>query len=202
MTTRRLTRWWLVALGGLAFLATPAWADPTLPACPRTGGPVCYCQSSQPPGPGEDPGHHGLGPSDGLPPAGLSPASSAVPAGLGGVFQVDLLSGPNRFVPAEITIQVGDTVLWVWVAGNHSTTSYDGLWDSGVLPAGSQFSYTFTSPGDFAYFCIPHEAQGMVGVVHVVPEPSTLALIGIGTLGLLGYGWRRRKQARLPVDAA
>src|SRR5262245_630306 len=83
MTTRRLTRWWLVALGGLAFLATPAWADPTLPACPRTGGPVCYCQSSHPPGPAEDPGHHGLGPSDGFQPAGLSPPGSAVPAGLG-----------------------------------------------------------------------------------------------------------------------
>jgi hypothetical protein len=28
------------------------------------------------------------------------------------------------------------------------------------------------------------------------PEPSTLALLAAGTLGLLGYGWRRRKQSR------
>jgi hypothetical protein len=27
------------------------------------------------------------------------------------------------------------------------------------------------------------------------PEPSTLTLLGLGSLGLLGYGWRRRKQA-------
>jgi PEP-CTERM motif len=26
------------------------------------------------------------------------------------------------------------------------------------------------------------------------PEPSTLTLLGIGAFGLLGYGWRRRKQ--------
>jgi hypothetical protein len=30
--------------------------------------------------------------------------------------------------------------------------------------------------------------------VSGVPEPSSLTLLGIGSLGLLGYGWRRRKQ--------
>jgi hypothetical protein len=28
-----------------------------------------------------------------------------------------------------------------------------------------------------------------------VPEPSTLTLLSIGSLGLLGYGWRRRNLA-------
>lgn len=34
----------------------------------------------------------------------------------------------------------------------------------------------------------------------IVPEPSTLTLLTIGTLGLLGYGWRRRNQLRVGPD--
>ncbi|MGL4555713.1 MAG: PEP-CTERM sorting domain-containing protein [Gemmataceae bacterium] len=34
-----------------------------------------------------------------------------------------------------------------------------------------------------------------------VPEPSSLITLGIGTLGLIGYGWRCRKRAETPAAA-
>jgi len=36
---------------------------------------------------------------------------------------------------------------------------------------------------------------GASTVQAVVPEPSTMALSGLGALGLIGYGLRRRKAA-------
>src|SRR5215212_1315019 len=76
----------------------------------------------------------------------------------------------NFFDPANITVEPGTTVTWVQSGNNpHTTTSYDGLWDSGMIEGGSggTFSFTFEEPGTYGYYCIPHEALGMVGTVTV-----------------------------------
>jgi plastocyanin len=82
----------------------------------------------------------------------------------------------NFFAPANITVEPGTTVTWVQSGNNsHSTTSYDGLWDSGIIPGGSggSFSFTFQEPGTYDYFCIPHEDLGMVGSVTVTSATGT-----------------------------
>src|SRR5262249_21347544 len=59
------------------------------------------------------------------------------------------------FVPDPVTIQLGDTVHWVWENNNHSTTSVAGIadsWDSGVQDAGFTFAHTFTNAGSFQYY--------------------------------------------------
>lgn len=81
----------------------------------------------------------------------------------------------NFFEPANITVEPGTTVTWVQNGNNpHTTTSYDGLWDSGMIEGGSggTFSFTFDEPGTYDYFCIPHEGQGMVGSVTVTGEAA------------------------------
>jgi len=77
------------------------------------------------------------------------------------------------FSPKDASVVVGDTVRWVVNEGFHTTTSSNGLWDSGGLGVGSIFEHTFNNPGDFAYICTIHFACcNMAGTVHVTaPSP-------------------------------
>src|ERR687897_1775531 len=87
-----------------------------------------------------------------------------------GQEEVTVRMEDNFFAPANITVEPGTTVTWVQSGDNaHTTTSYDELWDSGLLEGGSEetFSFTFDEPGTYDYFCIPHEDLGMVGTVTV-----------------------------------
>ena len=71
---------------------------------------------------------------------------------------------PSAFDPDNVTINVNDQVIWTWVSDSHSTTSDDGLWDSGIFDTGHMFTNTFTSAGSFPYFCIVHGFTGSVNV--------------------------------------
>jgi hypothetical protein len=69
------------------------------------------------------------------------------------------------FVPATVTIKVNDSVKWTWTGANHTTTSSDGLWNSGLHSTGFTFTNKFTTAGDFSYFCAQHTF--MVGTITV-----------------------------------
>jgi plastocyanin len=73
------------------------------------------------------------------------------------------------FSPAEVTINAGDTVTWVWFTGTHSTTSDTNIWDSDFHSTpGFNFSHTFPGSGTFPYYCRIHGAPGGVGMSGVV----------------------------------
>src|SRR6202008_4495521 len=73
------------------------------------------------------------------------PASSAV--------KIDNFS----FGPANLTIGAGTTVTWT---NNddvpHTVVSDDKLFKSKALDTDDKFSYTFTKPGTYNYFCSVH----------------------------------------------
>jgi plastocyanin len=81
--------------------------------------------------------------------------------------EVDIIN--YAFSPDNVTINVDDTVKWVWLTDDHSTTSDDNLWDSGVNDTGYVFDYTFTSAGSFPYLCVVHGFTGTVNVIASVP---------------------------------
>ncbi len=61
------------------------------------------------------------------------------------------------FSPATLTIAVGSTVIWKNTGKiPHTVTSDDGTFDSGDLPAGGTFRFTFTTSGTFHYGCSYH----------------------------------------------
>lgn len=79
------------------------------------------------------------------------------------------------FVPQSVTVNVNDTVTWDWVSDDHSATADDGLWDSGIYNTGYVYSYTFTSTGDYPYYCVVHGFTGDVSV-QLPPNPPTVTL--------------------------
>jgi plastocyanin len=75
------------------------------------------------------------------------------------------------YTPSLITVAVGTTVVWVDVGQQtHDVHARDGSFDSPPLSPGNTFKFTFTKPGKYPYYCIPHEGDGMTGEVDVVAD--------------------------------
>ncbi len=83
------------------------------------------------------------------------------------------------FVPEQVTIHVGDTVRWVneepfaiahtVTSGVDSVKDDDPVLDSGTIPQGDTFEFTFTAAGEYVYFCEPHPVQ--MTNARVIVEP-------------------------------
>lgn len=61
------------------------------------------------------------------------------------------------FGPAQLTVSAGTKVTWINKdAIQHSVTSDDKVFDSGLLKQNQKFSRTFDEPGNYPYHCTPH----------------------------------------------
>ena len=124
----------------------------------------------------------------------------------------DALGSKVWFDPIGVWIRPGSTVRWVVEESVHSTTAYHPAnashslripekaepWDSGILTKpGQSFDVTLTVPGVYDYFCLPHEAGGMVGRI-VVGEPGE----GPGTRAFDWFAERPKSRDWRAVPAA
>jgi plastocyanin len=99
--------------------------------------------------------------------------ATATPAQTAQTVEVGPESDQFAFVPDAFEIATGDTVAWVWRAGGHNVrvdSQPDGSDWTGTpggsgdtYSAGYTLTHTFTTAGEYEYFCAPHESLGMVG---------------------------------------
>ena len=82
------------------------------------------------------------------------------------------VSGPRvtisnfTFSPDALTVPVGSTVTWINQDDiPHTVTSVDKVFASPALDTGDRFSFKFTTPGTYSYFCSLHPK--MVGKIIV-----------------------------------
>ncbi|MEU1804250.1 cupredoxin family copper-binding protein [Streptomyces sp. NPDC019937] len=72
-------------------------------------------------------------------------------------YKVDIKD--MKFGSAKLTVHVGDTVQWTNSdEAPHTVTTTKGpkKFDSGTLNKGDSWSYTFTTPGTYEYYCAVH----------------------------------------------
>jgi len=86
------------------------------------------------------------------------------------------------FSPASLSVSVGDTIKWVWVAGSHTTTSNPGgipsgasSWDHPITSSSTTYEYAVTVAGNYSYVCTPH-APGMAGTFTASGFTPTLSV--------------------------
>lgn len=76
-----------------------------------------------------------------------------------------------KFEPRTLRVKAGTNVTWTNKEGAHTVVADNGAFESDTLAAGQSFSYKFTKPGKYPYYCTFHGSKGghdMAGVVIVV----------------------------------
>jgi len=82
----------------------------------------------------------------------------------------------NQFTPADITINVGETVGWTNLGGNHNINGTQATYPNNPESFGNgaassaawTYEFTFGNIGVYDYQCDPHVGFGMVGTVTVI----------------------------------
>jgi plastocyanin len=119
----------------------------------------------------------------GRPRAGVAAAESGSAGATAGVAATVDMDNLMRYLPDTVTVAVGESVRWRNTSDIVHTVTADArraelpesvrlpegaaAFDSGDMRPGEEFVHVFMHPGEYVYFCVPHERAGMIGVVRV-----------------------------------
>jgi plastocyanin len=97
----------------------------------------------------------------------LGAVSSLLPVSGGAAEQAVEVRMPGSFYrPDALTVPAGTTVRFVNEDTDiHTVTARDGSYDSGLMFQNQAWTYTYSTPGTYEYYCLPH--PWMVGTVEV-----------------------------------
>ncbi len=102
-------------------------------------------------------------------------------------FSFDL-AGSARGVDSHVQVNFGPFSQVFFLPSSQGYTLFT---ETVTLTAPAQLSFQNVEPGDIGAIL----DNVSVNPTNVVPEPASLALLAIGAISSLGYGWRRRRQS-------
>ncbi|MCW5850750.1 MAG: c-type cytochrome [Anaerolineae bacterium] len=132
-----------------ATTAPPTAAPTTAPTTAATSVPATLPPATQPP--------TAVPPTQPLPTAVPPTAVAAVPKA---ASEVNIAIDNYAYLPDTVTVPVGAKVTWLNKDDEvHTVTSEAAapLFDSGEFGKNGTFSFTFSQPGEYAYYCVPHD---------------------------------------------
>ena len=92
--------------------------------------------------------------------------AAGVPAASAQAVDTQVKIDNFTFAPQRITVKAGTTVTWINEDDiPHTVASSSKLFKSKVLDTEDKFSFTFTTPGSYEYFCSLH--PHMTGAIVV-----------------------------------
>src|SRR5204863_471264 len=104
--------------------------------------------------------------SKAAPPRPRSSSSPTFPSASVQAADTELNIDQFAFHPQRITVRAGTTVTWTNEDDvPHTVASSSKLFKSKALDTGDKFSFTFTTPGTYEYFCSSH--PHMTGAIVV-----------------------------------